>query len=421
MLTHKCIAVTSLVVIIVLASLMLIPSVKATIIAEMPPYEDKWTLTGGSNYPYADADLSTGRLAVFMFPFTTEDSSAHVKTWKRVWLPATDLEITYSWKIKGYLMCGLFLSWTGIHLYLFVEESLNSGTISETTLFHKYVDMVFEYQESIDEPWQSDSKVVSIPEAGYYNIGAGLAGLAGGLIASCVFGGEEDQGAWVSMSIGTPGPCTLSISASYGGTTDPAVGTYTFDYGESVTVTAEPDYTHFDFDCWLLDDVEVDDNPITVTMDSDHTLKACFDPRGGGSGCPTLFVWSGTHYAEEGFLNIHAETDITVQHEIQNLLALENDVYKLQLRELDNYTSHIDQVKLYAVDYEGEWHLCPLTYAYHNTLGKVKQTLRFDDNNRLDLEPTQLIDLKFAQSISYGETEYFTFEINGYNQKTPIL
>ncbi len=34
MLTHKRIAVTSLVVIIVLASLMLIPSVKATIIAE---------------------------------------------------------------------------------------------------------------------------------------------------------------------------------------------------------------------------------------------------------------------------------------------------------------------------------------------------------------------------------------------------
>jgi len=74
-------------------------------------------------------------------------------------------------------------------------------------------------------------------------------------------------------------------------------------------------------------------------------------------------------------------------------------------------------VKLYAVDYEGEWHLCPLIYAYHNTLGKVKHTLRFDDNNRVDLEPTETIDLKFAQSIS--ETAYFTFEINGYNQKVP--
>lgn len=163
MLTHKRIAVTSLVVIIVLASLMLIPSVKATII-EMPPYEDEWTLTGGSNDPGAYANVSSGRLEVFLFPFTTEGASAHVKVWKRVWLPAGDFEISCSWKLKGYLMCGLYLSWTGADLYIFVEKSLNSGTIHETTLFHRYVDMVFEYQESVDEPWQSPPAiVVSIP------------------------------------------------------------------------------------------------------------------------------------------------------------------------------------------------------------------------------------------------------------------
>lgn len=51
-------------------------------------------------------------------------------------------------------------------------------------------------------------------------------------------------------------------------------------------------------------------------------------------------------------MDIHAESDITVQHEIRNNLVLENGVYRLQLRELDEYTSHIDQVKLYAVDYQ---------------------------------------------------------------------
>jgi hypothetical protein len=136
---------------------------------------------------------------------------------------------------------------------------------------------------------------------------------------------------------------------------------------------------------------------------------------GGGGGCPTLFAWDGTEYAEEGFLDIHAESDVTVQHEIQNTLALKHGVYKLQLRELDNYTSHIDQVKLYAVDYEGEWHLCPLTYAYHNLLGKVKHTLRFDDDHRVDLKPREVITLKFGQPEC--ETAYFMFEINGYNFK----
>jgi len=130
-----------------------------------------------------------------------------------------------------------------------------------------------------------------------------------------------------------------------------------------------------------------------------------------------LFVWNGTDYADEGILDIHAESDVTVQHKIQNILIFENGDYKLQLRELDNFTSHIDQVRLYAVDYEGEWHLCPLTYAYHNELGKVKHTLRFDDDNRVDLKPTEVIDLEFAPPISYDKTAYFIFEINGFNKK----
>lgn len=118
-------------------------------------------------------------------------------------------------------------------------------------------------------------------------------------------------------------------------------------------------------------------------------------------------------------MDIHGDSDVTVRHEIQNVLALEDGVYKLQLRELDNYTSHIDQVRLYAVDDEGEWHSCPLTYAYHSELGKVKHTLRFDDDSRVDLKPMEVIDLEFAQPISYDKTAYFIFEINGFNKKWP--
>jgi hypothetical protein len=137
-----------------------------------------------------------------------------------------------------------------------------------------------------------------------------------------------------------------------------------------------------------------------------------------GDACPTLFVWNGSEYAYDTVLNIHAESDITVQHQIQEQLVPNGILYKLELRELDNFTSHIDQVKLYAVDSSGERHLCPLIYANHNgTL--VTLTLLLDDDRRVDLTPTETISLKFIRPIPYCETAYFIFEINGYNKKIP--
>lgn len=181
---------------------------------------------------------------------------------------------------------------------------------------------------------------------------------------------------------------------------------------------------------WIFTDANDKDHTLTVTAEACYkdignnvpytiSTSATLNMYSGGGGCPTLFVWNGMNYANEGILNIHAESDVTVQHQIQNALALENGVYKLQLRELDNFTSHIDQVKLYAVDNEGKLHLCPLTYAYHSELGRVKQTLLLDDGNRVDLEPTEIIDLKFSPSIPYSKTANFIFEINGYNAKMP--
>lgn len=167
------------------------------------------------------------------------------------------------------------------------------------------------------------------------------------------------------------------------------------------------------------DDIPIDTDCLLYVQQGNTDFFISHGGDGGGGGCPTLFVWNGADYADEGVLNIHAESDITVQHEIESSLALENGVYKLQLRELDEFTSHIDQVKLYAVDYEGEWHICPLIYASHNELGKVTQKLLFDDNIRVDLEPTETIDLNFLPSIPYSQTAHFVFEINGYNMKQP--
>jgi 3-dehydroquinate synthase class II len=131
--------------------------------------------------------------------------------------------------------------------------------------------------------------------------------------------------------------------------------------------------------------------------------------------CPTLFVWNGTDYVYETLLDIHGDSDVTLQHRIEQSIVKDGIFYKLSLRELDEFTSHIDQVKLYAVDSQGEWHICPLISAIHNEQGWVTLQLRFDDNNRVDMHPTETIDLKFT--YIRDNIAYFIFEINGHNKK----
>jgi len=69
--------------------------------------------------------------------------------------------------------------------------------------------------------------------------------------------------------------CNLTITTTTGGTTDPSPGTYTYWEGTIVSVTANP-YTNYVFDHWELDGFWYSSNPISVTMDSDHTLRAVF-------------------------------------------------------------------------------------------------------------------------------------------------
>lgn len=77
----------------------------------------------------------------------------------------------------------------------------------------------------------------------------------------------------------------LSISTSSGGTTDPAPGTYIYEYGSSVTVTATA-YPSYTFKQWILDGATVYNNPIIVTMNSDRTLRAVFESPVGGIWVP---------------------------------------------------------------------------------------------------------------------------------------
>ena len=68
----------------------------------------------------------------------------------------------------------------------------------------------------------------------------------------------------------------LTITATAGGATDPVPGTYTYDEGTNVVVTATED-PNYEFAYWELDGAyNGTNNPTTVLMDKNHTLKAVF-------------------------------------------------------------------------------------------------------------------------------------------------
>jgi hypothetical protein len=139
-----------------------------------------------------------------------------------------------------------------------------------------------------------------------------------------------------------------------------------------------------------------------------------FRPMGGG-GCPSLFVWNDLDYAEDGVLNIHARSDIILEYAMTQ--SPNGLLYRLQLRELDSFTSHIDHVRLYAVDENGQWHLCPLTFANHSDFGPVTLRVMFNDDQRVDLKPSETLNMHFFPSIS--NPAGFMFEVSGYNSKQP--
>jgi hypothetical protein len=68
---------------------------------------------------------------------------------------------------------------------------------------------------------------------------------------------------------------TLAITATVGGATNPAAGSHAYSYNTNVAVTATPSLGYY-FDHWVLDSNNVTANPISVTMDTDHSLQAVF-------------------------------------------------------------------------------------------------------------------------------------------------
>jgi hypothetical protein len=69
---------------------------------------------------------------------------------------------------------------------------------------------------------------------------------------------------------------SLIITTEKGGTTNPPPGTYDYNEGASAVVTAVPDVS-YRFDHWELDGTVRTENPITVLMNRDYSLRAVFE------------------------------------------------------------------------------------------------------------------------------------------------
>jgi len=218
-------------------------------------------------------------------------------------------------------------------------------------------------------------------------------------------------------------PVSLSISASSGGTTNPAPGTYTKDYGESVTITASV-YSGYAFDYWLLDGVKKYGSSIIVTMNADHTLEAYFKYTGGGGGCPILYVRDGADYVCEGLLDIHNPegVDVIYDYSLVSTPQRVHGAYLMWLTEHPKTHSYIDQVKLYAILEDQTMRELPLIWAWHSEDGNVLPMLLHSDEWKTDTlgadhnnGTSQSIDLKFAAQSPNLEIVGFMFQIEGVN------
>ncbi len=82
--------------------------------------------------------------------------------------------------------------------------------------------------------------------------------------------------AFITITPIIPPTYTLTLTSTLGGTTNPAPGNHTYLKDTLVTVTATA-FTDYIFEHWELDNESVGSgNPVNVTMNINHTLKAFF-------------------------------------------------------------------------------------------------------------------------------------------------
>jgi len=148
------------------------------------------------------------------------------------------------------------------------------------------------------------------------------------------------------------GDClTLALDSGNGGTVNPSSGTYIYDAGTEVTITAIPE-NGYRFSEWS-GDASGTDNPIKITMDSDKSVKANFRRQytltiASGQGGTTDLFWN---YADLKSLDPWGDGDSDARDAVAVYVKEQTDDlhFRLDLLDLGVDTS----ADLYfAIDYK---------------------------------------------------------------------
>ena len=146
---------------------------------------------------------------------------------------------------------------------------------------------------------------------------------------------------------------------------------------------------------------------------------------GGGLN---LFVFNGSSYVEEEFLDTHNMygLDVVTNRTLHVSPALVNGDYVFRLVEHNSTYSYIDAVKLFGILDSGSLVEFPLVYANHSVYGDVLERLLYSDDWRVvtlgssfrNGEGSHYIDLRFASLGDSLNLVGFVFQIEGHNYIT---
>jgi len=402
----------------------------------VPPYDTVWTIDVGDGV--ASGDKNTGIMHAHAITAIEDDSVGWVWFTKAIQaVTGQTMTIDYTYWIKGQVKA-LGAAWAAGTLYIKVFDP-DGNEINSKTLFT--IEAWGPFQESYPDESQSGTCSIYISSSGEHKVETGLMAVAAafGEMPGLAFSNFVDPFyAKVSMHIMSPEPPATPSTPSGPSsgyrwknywyttcTTDPDDDRlrYQFDWGDGSSEWIQGDYASGEPASWYHRWNSIGSYLVRTRAKDATGLYSSWSPykkvniiKKPGFPCPTLFVWNGSEYAEVGVLGIHDDSDITFLQGIDQTFVPENHLYKLSMRELDEFTSHIDYVKLYVVDDEVEKYECHLAQAVHSELGHVEGLLLHDDDKRVDLNPLQTIDLKFT-APNINEIAYFIFEINGYNIK----
>ena len=138
---------------------------------------------------------------------------------------------------------------------------------------------------------------------------------------------------------------TLIVTATTGGTTDPAPERHDYEEGTSAVVTAIPD-AGYSFSHWELDGTTSTENPVTIVMNMNYSLRAVFEalPPPPPEKCYlTIVAINGQTNPAPGTYEIDKNSSVTIT-------TTPNSGYRFKEWLLDNISAGTDTTIVISMD-----------------------------------------------------------------------